>query len=222
MSIINRRQFTIASAATIAAASTLKNVHSAPNDTLGVAIVGCGGRGGSHLNAFLGIGNTEIRFLVDADEDAGERRAKQVAERQGRKPQVVTDMQIAFDSDDIDIVSTATPNHWHALCGIWAMQAGKDVYIEKPICHNISEGRSLIAAAKKYARICQVGTQCRSHAAIRNAMQFLHEGGIGDLKFARGLCYKRRKSIGPKGNYAIPSTVDFNMWSGRQRTQTRR
>jgi predicted dehydrogenase len=111
-------------------------------------------------------------------------------------------------------VSTATPNHWHALCGVWAMQAGKDVYIEKPICHNIAEGSALVAAAKKYKRMCQVGTQCRSNPAIQNAMKFIHDGGIGDVKLARALCYKRRKSIGPLGDYPIPGNVDFNLWSG--------
>ncbi|HID22801.1 MAG TPA: Gfo/Idh/MocA family oxidoreductase, partial [Planctomycetaceae bacterium] len=108
----------------------------------------------------------------------------------------------------------ATPNHWHALCGIWAMQAGKHAYIEKPVCHDIAEGTALIVAAEKYKRVCQVGTQCRSSAAVRQAIQFLQEGGIGEVKFARGLCYKRRPSIGPLGDYPIPPEVDFDLWSG--------
>ena len=94
------------------------------------------------------------------------------------------------------------------------MQAGKDAYIEKPICHNIAEGSALIAASKKYQRVCQTGTQCRSSSAIQNAVKFMSEGGIGDVKFARGLCYKRRKSIGSLGDYPIPGEVDFNLWSG--------
>ena len=94
------------------------------------------------------------------------------------------------------------------------MQLGKDAYIEKPVCHNIAEGSALIAASKKYGRMCQVGTQCRSHKAIIDATKFIQDGGIGECNFARGLCYKRRKSIGKKGNYDIPAEVDFNMWSG--------
>ena len=121
-------------------------------------------------------------------------------------------MRIALDDPSVDAISTATPNHWHALCGIWAMQAGKDAYIEKPICHNITEGRALVEAAKKYKRMCQVGTQCRSSQAVLDSIQFMREGGIGEVNFARGLCYKRRKSIDAKGDYPIPEGIDFNLW----------
>ena len=145
---------------------------------------------------------------------SGRNRCEQVAAKQGFMPKFVRDMREAFSDPAVDIVSTATPNHWHALCGIWAMQAGKDVYIEKPICHNIAEGSALVAAATKYGRMCQVGTQCRSNPAIQNAVKFLREGGIGEVKFARGLCYKRRKSIGAKGDYPVPAEVDLNLWSG--------
>ena len=98
--------------------------------------------------------------------------------------------------------------------GFRAMQAGKDVYVEKPICHNVAEGIALIAAAKKYKRVCQTGTQCRSNPAIQDAVKFMNEGGIGEVNFARGLCYKRRKSIGALGDYPVPENVDFNQWSG--------
>jgi predicted dehydrogenase len=116
--------------------------------------------------------------------------------------------------DGIDILTCATPNHWHALMGVWAMQAGKDVYIEKPISHNIHEGRSLVAAAQRYGRMFQTGTQSRSSRAVQDAVKFIDDGGIGEVKFARGLCYKRRKSIGPLGDYPLPEKVDFNLWSG--------
>ena len=110
--------------------------------------------------------------------------------------------------------SNASSNHWHALCGVWAMQAKKHCYLEKPICHNVHEGRALVAAAKKYGMCCQVGTQCRSNASNINAVKFIHEGGIGEVKFARGLCYRRRKSIGPLGKYEVPETVNYDLWSG--------
>ncbi|NLS91493.1 MAG: Gfo/Idh/MocA family oxidoreductase [Planctomycetaceae bacterium] len=216
MTRISRRRFVGQSLATTAAVLAAPYIAKAqnPNSKLGVAVVGVNGRGNSHIGGFLAEDRTVVAALVDVDEYVGKSRAEQVAKKQGFAPKVFRDMREAFDADGIDIVSTATPNHWHALCGIWAMQAGKDTYIEKPVCHNIAEGSALIAAARKYKRMCQVGTQCRSNSAIIDAMKFLHEGGIGEVKFARGLCYKRRKSIGPLGNYEIPPQVDFNLWSG--------
>jgi predicted dehydrogenase len=177
-------------------------------------VVGVHGRGGEHLSAFSGDPRSVVLYVVDVDEKVGQGRCEAIGKKQGVKPKWVRDMREAFADKAVEAVSTATPNHWHALVGIWAMQAGKDVYIEKPVCHNIAEGSALIAAARKYGRMCQVGTQCRSHAAIRDAMKFIHEGGIGEVSLARGLCYKRRKSIGPKGDYPVPSEVDFNLWTG--------
>ena len=211
MSRISRRRFvgnSLAAAAALSAAPYIARGQNA-NEKLGAAVVGIGGRGGSHIGAFRGDSRTEVRYLVDIDEKIGQRRAEDIGDKQGFRPKVVRDMREAFDNKDIDIVGTATPNHWHALCGIWAMQAGKDVYIEKPICHDIAEGTALIAAARKYKRMCQTGTQCRSNAAIQNAVKFLAEGGIGEVKFARGLCYKRRKSIGPKGRLSDSSRGRF-------------
>lgn len=218
MSQFTRRQFSsiiaagTASAAIAARPSTAR--AQAANETLGVAIVGVNGRGGDHINGFLSDKRTEIRALIDIDSKVVNQRADQVEQKQGRRPRVFADMREAFELGEIDIVSTATPNHWHALCGLWAMQAGKDVYIEKPISHNITEGRTLVEAAKKYNRMCQTGTQCRSSGALRPAMQFIADGGIGECNFARGLCYKRRKSIGPLGSYPVPENVNFDLWSG--------
>ena len=127
-------------------------------------------------------------------------------------------MREAFDDKSVDIVTTATPNHWHALVGIWAMQAGKDVYVEKPVSHNVSEGRRIVEAARKYNSICQTGTQCRSNEGMRDAMQYVHDGKIGKVKVARGLCYKRRGSIGPKGNYPIPKGVNYDCGWGPRST----
>ncbi len=217
MSRYSRRRFlgqTLAAAATVTAVPYLARAQN-PNDSLGVAVVGVRGRGGSHLSAWLEDPRTTILYVVDVDERVGQNCCEKLAERQEIKPKFVRDMREAFADPSVDIVSTATPNHWHALCGIWAMQAGKDVYIEKPICHNIAEGRALIAAAEKYQRLCQVGTQCRSSKAVRDAVQFMQEEkGIGEVRFARGLCYKRRGSIGPLGDYPLPDGVDFNLWSG--------
>ncbi|RMF92262.1 MAG: gfo/Idh/MocA family oxidoreductase [Planctomycetota bacterium] len=216
MSRFSRRRFLGASALGAAAVFGVPYIAKAktPNGKIGMAIIGVRSRGNSHIQGFLEDPRSEILYIVDADETVGEKRAAEVAKRQGFAPKFVKDMREAFDDPAVDAISTATPNHWHALCGVWAMQAGKDAYIEKPVCHEIAEGAALVAAARKYKRICQVGTQCRSNPAIIEAMKFLHEGGIGEVKFARGLCYKRRKSIGPLGDYPIPEGVDFNLWSG--------
>ncbi|HUT92890.1 MAG TPA: Gfo/Idh/MocA family oxidoreductase [Thermoguttaceae bacterium] len=216
MSKTTRRQFVKQSLAATVALSVAPYIAKAqaPNGKLGAAVVGAGGRGGTHVGAFLGDSRTAIVAIVDADEGVGNRRCEDIGKKQGTRPKFYADMRDAFDDPAVDIVGCATPNHWHALCGVWAMQAGKDAYLEKPISHEIAEGSALVAAAKKYGRICQVGTQCRSHKAIQDAVKFLADGGIGDVKFARGLCYKRRKSIGAKGDYPIPGGVDFNLWSG--------
>ncbi|MDO4574321.1 MAG: Gfo/Idh/MocA family oxidoreductase [Planctomycetia bacterium] len=185
------------------------------NEKICLAIVGAGGRGGNHIQGFLKQPNVVITYVSDADNRTGESRCEQIAKKQnGTKPKFVLDMRDAFADKSVDIVAGATPNHWHALQAIWAMQAGKDVYVEKPASQNIAEGMAMVAAAKKYGRICQVGTQCRSNPAQRETVKFLEEGGIGDVRFARGLCYKRRKSIGALGDYPIPESVDFNFWSG--------
>lgn len=216
MSKITRRRFvqsSLAASAAVTVAPRFGQAQSA-NEKFGVAVVGAGGRGGSHIAAWLGDPRTEILYIVDVDEDAGAKRCAAVEKQQGKRPKFVRDMRKAFDDKSVDLISTATPNHWHALCGVWAMQAGKDAYVEKPVCHNIAEGSALIAAARKYNKICQVGTQCRSTKACRDAVAFIAEGGIGEVNFSRALCYKRRKSIGALGDYPVPSSVDFNFWSG--------
>ncbi len=185
-----------------------------PNDKLLCAVIGVNGRGGSHIDAYARRKDCEIAYIVDIDEKVGQKGCEAVEKRTGRRPTWVKDMRKVFDDKSIHFISTATPNHWHALCGVWAMQAGKDAYIEKPICHDIPEGAALVAAAKKYGRICQVGTQCRSNPAVQDAVKFMASGGIGQVNFARGLCYKRRRSIGPLGDYPIPAEVDFDLWSG--------
>ncbi len=217
MSRLNRRQFTSVAASAFAVAATARVSLAqtpGPNDQLGVCIVGANGRGGEHIRGFNKDPRTNIQAIVDVDREVGKRRAKQIKELQGKEPEVFVDIREALDSGTFDILSCATPNHWHALCGIWAMQAGKDVYIEKPISHNIHEGRALVAAAAKYGRMFQTGTQCRSSTACIDAAAFIADGGIGDVNFARGLCYKRRKSIGPLGDYPIPENVDFELWCG--------
>ncbi|OHB67227.1 MAG: dehydrogenase [Planctomycetes bacterium RBG_13_62_9] len=188
--------------------------NASPNDRLLCAVIGCNGRGGDHIGAYSGRKDCEIAYIVDIDEKVGQNACTSIEKKTGRRPKWVKDMREVFDDKAVHFISAATPNHWHALCGVWAMQAGKDAYIEKPISHDIPEGAALVAAAKKYGRICQVGTQCRSNPAVQNAVKFMADGGIGQVNLARGLCYKRRKSIGALGDYPIPAEADFNLWSG--------
>lgn len=216
MSSLNRRAFLKSSAAAslFVAAPSFAKASVSPNDKIGACVVGVNGRGGSHIQGWLNDSRTEIVAIVDVDEGVGAKRCDAIKEKQGKRPVLYTDMRKAFDDGAVNMVSTATPNHWHALTGIWAMQAGKDAYVEKPVCHNVHEGTALIAAARKYERMCQVGTQCRSSKAVKEAVQFIADGGIGECTFARGLCYKRRKSIGALGDYDIPSNVNYDLWSG--------
>ena len=189
-----------------------------PAERLHVAVVGAGGRGGEHIDQFLRNPNTQITYIVDADTKRGGLAAESVGKRQGLTPKFVPDLRTMLEDKSVDLVTTATPNHWHALCAIWSMQAGKDVYVEKPVSHNVSEGRRMVETARRHNRICQAGTQCRSMQGTIDAIQYVQSGKIGDVKLARGLCYRRRTSIGPKGAYAIPPQVDYSLWCGPART----
>jgi predicted dehydrogenase len=187
-----------------------------PNDRLGVAVVGVKGRGNEHLNAYGHTDkyNIEVTYICDADREWGMKRVEETAKRQGRAPKYVQDLRQVYDDPAVDVVSIATPNHWHALAAIWAIQAGKDVYVEKPVSHNVSEGRRIVEAARTHKKICQTGTQCRSMAGTIEAIDYVKAGKIGEVKVARGLCYKSRGSIGPKGEHAPPASVDYNLWLG--------
>src|SRR3990172_13381852 len=185
-----------------------------PNELLRVACIGVHGQGRGHLNAFSGMRETAVAVICDVDSNLADDRLKMVEQRQGTSATFVQDLRRVLDDRSIDAVSIATPNHWHALAAIWAMQAGKDVYVEKPVSHNVSEGRRIVEVARKYGKICQTGTQSRSNQGMRDAMAYVHEGKIGTLKVSRGLCYKRRPSIGPPGNYPIPDGVNYDLWLG--------
>ncbi len=187
---------------------------SSPNERLRVAVLGVNGRGKSHIAGFGRRKDCEIAVVCDPDESVGGKRAEEVSKKYGYKCAFEQDLRKVMDDKSIDIVTIATPNHWHSLAGIWALQAGKDVYVEKPVSHNVSEGRRLVQAARKYKGICQAGTQCRSMQGMQDAIAYVHDGKIGDVNLARGLCYKRRNSIGPKGNYDVPAGVDYNLWAG--------
>ncbi|MEP6756418.1 MAG: Gfo/Idh/MocA family oxidoreductase [Chthonomonadales bacterium] len=186
-----------------------------PNDKLRIACIGFNGRGMNHIEAYVGMDDVEITALCDAD-TATFGKALRTIEKAGKPaPKTYQDVRKLLESKEIDAVSIATPNHWHSLCGIWAMQAGFDVYCEKPVSHNVMEGRRLVETARKFNKICQCGTQSRSSVGLRNAMAYLHSGELGKISIARGLCYKRRKSIGKVSTATTPpATVDYDIWTG--------
>lgn len=220
MADFSRREFLEKSIFATATMALAPRVFAADTDAkpadqkLRVAVVGIKGRGGSHIAGFGSRPDCEIAAFVDVDEAILNNRADEIEKKTGKRPTLYSDMRKCFEDKSIDIVSIATPNHWHSLAAIWAIQAGKDVYVEKPVSHNVSEGRRVVEAARKYKKIVQTGTQSRSNPGMREAIAFVHKGGIGEVKLARGLCYKPRGSIGPKGNYDVPASVDYDIWSG--------
>jgi predicted dehydrogenase len=184
------------------------------NSDVRYAVVGFKGRGGDHLGGMRKVKGTRLVALCDVDKEVLEREAKK-SQDNGEKVQGYTDIRKLLENPDIDVVTFATPNHWHSLGAIWAIQAGKDVYVEKPVSHNVWEGRQLVIAARKYNRIVQTGTQIRSNPGMREAMAWLHAGNLGKTIRARGLCYKRRDSIGKvDGPQSVPETIDYDLWCG--------
>jgi len=187
------------------------------NDRINIAVIGIHGQGGTHINNFGRLKeskNVQIKTICDADEQFFADRVKNVIDRTGETPATCWDMRKVFDDKDIDAVSFATPNHWHALGTIWACQAGKHVYIEKPCCHNVFEGRKMVEASRKYNVRVQTGFQNRSIASVMEAIKFLHDGGIGDVFMAKGLCFKPRDSFGISEDSEPPESLHYDMWLG--------
>jgi predicted dehydrogenase len=194
--------------------TSLANKRLGPNDKLRVAILGVNGRGKSHIEGFGENSRCDIVALCDPDESVGRERLSMVEKYQKSKPRYIKDLRDVMDDPNIDIVAIATPNHWHSLATIWAVQNGKHVYCEKPVSHNVEEGRRAAQAVEKHGTIVQCGTQSRSAKAHQDAMAFVQQGGIGEVKLARGLCYKRRTAIGPRGKYDVPASVDYDIYLG--------
>ena len=173
---------------------------SGANDRLRIAVAGLNGRGKSHIDGWLGQDNVEIAWLIDPDQKVLDRALRLVEEKSGgkSKPQGTADVRTALDDKTLDAISVATPNHWHSLITIWAAQAGKHVYVEKPMSHDVGEGRVAVEAQKKYGVVIQHGTQSRSNAKIAGLHEAIHDGKFGRLKISYGYCCKPRGSIGMK------------------------
>ena len=223
MSQLNRREFLersmmAAAAAAMPAAPLLAN--SAPerragaNEVLRIAVVGVKGRGLAHVGEWAAMKDVQVAAICDIDENQIHNAMSIVEKKGGNKPVFYQDYRKLMEDKSIDAVSVATCNHTHTLISITAVIAGKHVYVEKPLSHNVWEGRKLVEAARKYNRIVQHGTQSRSGGGFRKTAQFLAEGKLGPIKVSRGLCYKRRGSIGKKPEGPVPKGVDYNLWLG--------
>jgi predicted dehydrogenase len=216
MSELNRRTFIGAAAGTVAATTSLSaTAAEGANDTIRAAVLGLNGRGKTHIQGFMGTKGVKVAVLCDPDRVVLDKAAAQFEKKYGYKPDTETDLRKVYDRKDVDVVGVATPNHWHALATIWACQAGKDVYVEKPGSHNIFEGRKMVEAARKHNRIVQHGVQLRSSEAVREAIDHMRNGLIGKVYMARGLVFRDRPSIGhAKDPDTPPRTLDWNIWQG--------
>ena len=217
MTHLTRRNFlkhTALAGAALSLPARLRAAAPGANEDIRVAIVGFNSRGESHIADLLAIRGVRIVALCDVDTavlDRGRDRLK----KKNVEVETFTDLRKLLEKKDLDAISIATPNHWHALATIWACQAGKDVYVEKPVSHNIWEGRQMVEAAKKYNRIVQAGTQSRSGAGIIECVDWMKKGELGKIVLARGACYKPRPSIGKAaGPVQVPPTIDFDLWCG--------
>ena len=213
----NRRQFLKSSAVLLAGFPAIAANSKSPNDRIRVAIVGLRGRGRDHIQAFHALAgdNVEIATLCDVDQSVLDQRVSDYEKLSGKKVPTANDMRKVLDDKSIDAVGFATPNHWHALGTLWACQAGKDVYVEKPGTHDFVEGKRIIDAARKYSRIVQHGTQNRSSPNIVEGVQKLKDGVIGKVYLARGIAFKGpRPNIGIIEGEATPPGLDWDKWQG--------
>lgn len=209
-----RRSFLKGSLAAGFSLAAWRNAYGA-NEAIRVAVVGFNGRGTAHIDGFMKCTDARLVALCDCDSAVLEKQAAKLDKDKNLKVEKYADMRKMLESKDIDAVSIATPNHQHSIMSIWAIQAGKDVYCEKPISHNVWEGRRVVEAAAASGRIVAAGTQSRSNPGMQEAVKYVQEGKLGKIIYVRGLCYKHRPSIGPKvPNQPIPKSVDYDLWCG--------
>ena len=216
---VNRRDFlkTGATGAAFTGITFLTNPERVfgSNDRVRVAVCGLKGRGTNHIDSYFKLPNAEVAAVCDPDQNIISQKLKYMAGKNMPTPAVHIDMRECLNDKNIDAISIASPNHWHSLQAIWSLQAGKDVYCEKPCSHNLWEGQQLVAASKKYDKqIIMHGSQSRSSAAVMEAVEKMRGGLIGDVYLARGLCFKWRVSIGKKPEEAVPSGVNYDLWTG--------
>jgi len=185
-----------------------------PGETVNVAVMGIHSRGSQHAESFAKLPNVNVTVLCDIDERLLPKAVDDLEKVCGKRARTETDIRRVLEAKDVDVLSIASCNHWHSLATIWACQAGKDVYVEKPACYNIFEGRKMVEAARKYDRIVQVGSQNRSLPLVRSAMDFLHSGKLGDVYMVKGSIFRPRESIGRGKTSAVPEGVHYDLWLG--------
>ena len=214
----SRRSFIKKTAAVGSAAIVMPTIVSSKvfgaNDRINAAVLGVNGRGKAHIKGLMAQNNVRVTTLCDPDMNVLKERQITFKETYGEDVKLVQDLRRIMDDKDIDVVSIASPNHWHALSVIWACQAGKDAYVEKPGSHNVWEGRKMVEAAQKYDRIIQHGVQLRSSPAVNEAIQLLRDGYIGRVYMARGLVFRWRGDIGDQGFEPVPDGIDYDLWTG--------
>ena len=215
---ISRRSFlkrtTLAGSAAMVAPTIIPSKVFGANDRINAAVLGINGRGKNHISGLMNQENVLVTTLCDPDMNLLKVRQKEFKEKYNKDVKLEQDLRRVLDDPDIDVISIASPNHWHALTVIWACQAGKDSYVEKPGSHNIWEGRKMVEAAQKYNRIVQHGVQLRSSPAINEAIELMRDGYIGRVYMSRGLVFRWRPDIGDKGFSPVPDGIDYDLWTG--------
>lgn len=185
------------------------------NERVNIAVIGIHGMGQSHISSYQNAKNGNVIALCDVDSNLFAERIEKFFTRKGLpKPRTYIDLRKLYEDKDVDAVSIVTPNHWHTLASIWALQAGKHVSVEKPCCHNFFEGQKLVEAAEKYKLIVQDGAEQRSNPCAQSMAAYLHSGKLGEVYMAKGLCYKWRDTIGKTPDEAVPEGVDYDLWIG--------
>ena len=215
---MTRRQFVCGSAAAAAAIAVPRLASSrvlGANAEIRMAVIGCGVRGSTHVVEFGRQKGVRIAAVCDPDRTRSAGFAKTIAKSFGYKPDEVVDVRRLMDRKDLDVVSVATMQYWHALPTIWACQTGRDVYVEKPLAHYIWEGRQMVRAARKYDRLVQIGTQSRSQRGYAAMAAWLKAGHLGKIQYATCFANKPRQSIGKRSQpLPIPKTLDYDLWCG--------
>jgi predicted dehydrogenase len=210
----NRRNFLKAGAGAAALSLTDAARVLGANNRVRLAVCGLRGRGMDHIKRFSAVAGVEIAAVCDIDENVIAKRLGDIEKLSLPRPKTYVDVRKLLEDKSIDAISVATPNHWHSLMGIWACQAGKDAYVEKPCSHNWWEGKQLVAAANRYSRIVQMGSQARSSPALQEAVEHMRKGLLGEVYMARGLCYKWRDTIGRQPQHSPPQGVHYDLWLG--------
>ena len=212
-----RRNFVTKTAlgAGLAAASAQSGAaQAAPSDTINIGVVGIRGRGRSHYREFAAMPGVRVTHLCDIDERLFADAVAEVEELAGYRPQTETDIRRLLERDDLDAISVATPDHWHALMTVWGCQAGKDVYCEKPCSYTLWEGRKMVEAARKYGRIVQIGLQRRSSRRVRSVTSYVRDGEFGKAYRAKAVIYRGRISIGKVQESSVPEGVNWDLYLG--------